>query len=169
MRLFNLITLGTSLLVAGSATVQDSRAYRVKCDDYVTLRPSDSQLWKQASAVELTMNEAIDLAVEYAKKKGWEEVRPLNCEFVVGGKPAYYLSLICRRTNKKDEDIAQRWILRVGTVTKRVVRWQILHRFPLRPTRVQPTRLESGLRYCDLVPGDGPQQSCQAPRSNGEK
>jgi len=158
MRFFNLLTLGTSLALT-TAFVQDEPAYRVKCDDLATLRPSDRTIWNEASSLETTMADAMQSVLAYAEKQGWEEARVLSAQLVLDDRRFYHFTLICRKTNRKGDEVTQRFIARVAPKTRVVNRWQVVYRFPLAPVRSDMTKLDSGLRYHDLRPGDGPEVS----------
>ena len=60
MRLLNIAALASSSLLAGVALQQepsfpsDRPIYRMDCDDWASVRPSDQEFWERMEPVELT-------------------------------------------------------------------------------------------------------------------
>jgi hypothetical protein len=139
-----------------SISAKDDPFYRVDCDDWARLRPSETTVWEKMVAADMTLEEAVFLAVEYAKEeRNYPTVRVLSAQFVGGDKPFYEVEVLTWN-DKKDK--AQRWQVYIGLKLKQVKRWLILERFPGTPVREDKAPLietESGLLIHDVRPGDG--------------
>jgi peptidylprolyl isomerase len=148
-----LLALGFSLPQSGDPFQRHQRGYKVACNDDATLRPSDAELWARAKDVELTMSEAVDEAVRFAKEEQhFPEVKVLSAELALQGKPYYYVELLTQR-----DGVANRWQIHVGLKTKKVKFWLIQNRLPgvPIPPEKELTSLPSGVAYCDVREGDG--------------
>ncbi len=153
-------TLGIPCLFLGLFGLQQSdpfqrhlKAFKVACNDDATLRPADEELWKRAQSVELSMHEAIDIAVKYAKEdQHYEDVRVLSAELALIGKPFYSVEILTRK-----DGIARRWELHVGLTSKKVKFWLIQNRLPGTPIPEgkELQSLPSGVVWVDIREGDG--------------
>ncbi len=164
MRLLRLAALLGTTFAAGAAVQQDTvnpflrdqKNFRVDCDDWATVRPSDQEYWERMEPVALTMAEAAETAAEAARNKGYENVRVASGELVVAGKPYYSFELYTKHFNeKKQMDVYHRWEARVGVTLRSVKLWLIQERFPGTPVRGEVETRESGLLVHDVTPGDG--------------
>jgi len=182
MRTFHLLTVGLSCFLAGTATFQgqgrgqqqnpnqgpvkpqlgvtpesvpakDDPFYRQDCDDWASFLPSETSVWEKLVAADMTLEEAISLAVEYAKEeRHYPLVRVQSAQFVAGDKPFFEVMLLTWNENKEK---AQRWQVYVGLKTKQVKRWLVQERFPGTPVRGELVELPSGLMWHDVREGDG--------------
>jgi hypothetical protein len=147
------LTLGFSSPQEGDPFQRHQRAYKVACADDATIRPSDAELWARAKNVELTMAEAVEIAVRFAKEdQQFPEVKVLAAELALGGKPFYSVEILTER-----DGVVNRWELHVGLKTKKVKFWLIQNRLPGVP--IPPDKelvsLPSGVAFCDVREGDG--------------
>jgi len=188
MRTLNLLSLGLTCFLAGTATFQgqdpqqpngpvkpevgvapqslsakDDPYYRVDCDDWARLRPTENSVWEKMVAADMTLEEAVFLAVEYAKEeRKYPNVRVLSAEFVGGDKPFYEVQVL---TWNEEKEQARRWQVYIGLKLKQVKRWLIQERFPGTPVREERAPLietESGLLIHDIRPGDGLQATADS-------
>jgi hypothetical protein len=165
MLLQKLVAFAGTCLVAGLVTqdlderfLPDTPSFRVKCTDWKTMRPSAQEVWERAEPVEMTMDEAIQIAVEYAKQeRGYKNVRALSSELVLLGKPYYEVILLTKAFNpKKQKEVFHRWTTRVGLATRGVKLWLVQNEYPGTPLRgTEVHTLPSGVQYSDIRVGDG--------------
>lgn len=135
----------------------DKPIYRVDCDDWATIRPSDEEIWKRLEPVEMTLEEASKLVIEQvAKFASAEHVRIRQAELVIAGKPFYQFDVYTKRFNeKKQRDIVARWEARMGIKTGEAKMILLQQRFPGTPFREEFTELPSGVMLGDVRAGDG--------------
>ncbi len=161
MHLSNLAALGASCLLFGFSQPQQGdpfqlheKGWRVACDDYATVRPSDEEIWKRLEPAEdATLSQALEVAVQYAKEEqGFELVKALSGELILTDKPYYKIELL---TSK--DDLVQRWDVRVGIHARGVKWWLIQNRFPGTPPppKTEMQTLSTGIMWCDIHAGDG--------------
>lgn len=181
MRTVPILTLGASCFLAAAATVQgpqqgpgkgqgmthpkvgqappatpgrDDPVFRVDCDDWATVRPDNMEIWDKMTEADMSLEQAIDAAVRYAKEdQGYENVRVRMAQFIPSDRPFFEIELF---TWKEDKDVALRWQVFVGVRTKGVKLWMIQERFPGTPVRGEIITKDSGLMIHDVRAGDGP-------------
>lgn len=133
---------------------KDEPVYRVDCDDWATVRPDDKDIWEKMTAADMSLEQAMEIAVAYAKdEQKYENVRVSMAQFVPSQKPFYEVELL---TWKEDKDSVLRWQVYVGVKTKKVKLWKIQERFPGTPVRGELITTDSGLMINDVREGDGP-------------
>jgi hypothetical protein len=177
MRTKNLLSLGLTCVLAGAATFQgqkqqqsgpvkpkvgetpqsssakDEPYFRMDCDEWDRLRPTNESIWQKMTEADLTVEEAISLALEYAKEdRKFPNVRLSKAQFVPSEKPFFDIELF---TYNEANDRVLRWQVYVGVKTRQVKRWMVQERFPGTPIRVPLRETDSGILMADIREGDG--------------
>lgn len=133
---------------------KDEPVYRVDCDDWATVRPDDKVIWERMTEADMSIEQAMEIAIQYAKEEQkYQDVRVTWAQFVPSDKPFYEVELL---TRKEEKDAVLRWQLYVGLKTKKVKLWKIQERFPGTPVRGELITKDSGLMINDSREGDGP-------------
>ena len=178
MRSKNFLPLGLALALTGLATLQggqqasgpirakigetpqstsgkDEPYFRVDCDEWDRIRPSNRSIWNKMTEANLTVEEAISIALEYAREdQKIPDVRVSKAQFVPHEKPFIEVELF---TYNEHTDRVMRWQVYVGVKTRQVKRWMAQWRFPGTPLphEVELKELDSGILFADIHPGDG--------------
>lgn len=138
-----------------SSSAKDEPYFRMDCDAWDSIRPTNGSIWEKMTQVNLTVEEAISLAVEYAKEdRKIANVRVSKAQFVPSEKPFFDIELL---TYNEEKDRVLRWQVYVGVKIRAVKRMMVQERFPGTPIphRASITETDSGLLIADIREGDG--------------
>ena len=137
----------------------ENPGYRVDCDDFATVRPSDEAYWEKLAGCSVSLTQAIELAKATLQndKHRNEEVRVLSAKLVLYGAEHYEIEAMGRKTSESGEEVVTRWRLRVGTQRARVKHVRRLERLPGTPVRGEHgvITLPTGVMIHDVRLGDG--------------
>ena len=133
----------------------DDREFRVDCDNWQTVRPSDREYWERISAFPLNIGECADVARKSMEKREYTDVRISWADFRMLGKPFVKIEAFGKTTDTKSgEEEVHRWHLSVGPRAK-VKTMMRVERFPGTPVRGEIETLDSGVMVHDVRVGDG--------------
>lgn len=166
MRHLNIITLASSLLLAGAAAqngfngleprfLLDETAYRVECDNDMTVRPTDEAYMNRMLKARLPFAEAVANAeARMLDKFDYDEARTLKAELVILGNPFYRLEIFARKTTEEGLEVTHRWRVSVGMQgkIKDMIRQE---RLPGTPVRGEIVTTPDGVMVHDAREGDG--------------
>ena len=169
MRFKNSATLVSSLLLAGLAAqkgfngleprfLPEDRAYRVECDNHMTVRPADSEYWKRMEKATLPFSEAAAAAERVMiEKLEYDSAKALTGELVILGNPFYKFEVFGHKVSEEGEAHTHRWKVSVGMrgKIKSLMRMERLPGTVVRDGEIET--LESGVMVFDAREGDGQQ------------
>ena len=111
MRFLHLTAIASTCFLAGAAAVrtQDSFAphdsgFRVVCDDWATVRPSNEEIWQRAEVAHVSMATAAQKLLDTKKlTTQFDDARILSGSLVLSGKPFYSFDLVTKRKKRDSE------------------------------------------------------------------
>ena len=166
MRHLNLITLASSLLLAGAASqngfngleprfVSEDTAYRIECDNMMTVRPPDADYFDRMVKAKLPFAEAVANAeARMIDKFEYDDARTLRGELIILGNPFYRLEIFARKTTEEGEVLTHRWRVSMGMRGKIKDMFR-QERLPGTPVRGDIITTDRGVMVHDVREGDG--------------
>ena len=157
MRVLHLAALGATCFLASAALIQDSnldRGWRNGFDDWSTFRALDTEYWDALANVEMTLEEAIELARTHFKEdRKFDEVRVRSAQVVPFPTPRFELEVF---GVKEEKQRTTRWHVEIGIKSGKIRQAVLMEPFPGVAIRGGTLLTqENGSRVFDIRVGDG--------------